>query len=108
MPRKVVEDSEFSFNVDTRLKMPHLTHVPSPPLGKSKHTPEKPPKRVDEEYVESELKKIEFFIENRMAGDAEESYEVLVKALHSASRALRDKYNFDLKRVETAIELTKL
>ena len=106
-PRKVIEDSEFSFGVDAKLKPPRLPHVPTPPIGKHKEASQ-PPKRINEGFVESELKKIEFFVENRMADDAKGALDLLMKTLHQGPAGLREKFQYDLKRVETAIELIGL
>ncbi|RLE43103.1 hypothetical protein DRJ48_01870 [Candidatus Woesearchaeota archaeon] len=69
-----------------------------------------PPKSVDEEYIESEIKKIDFFLNNRMLPEAKSSFELLLKGLRSTpgSTALRRKFRYDLRRIKTAIELLEL
>ena len=122
----------------TAKHLPRLPHVPPPPLKhpskvklpklstrqksrkratkKSKViTPQVKvrktlPKSVDEEYIESEIKKIDFFLNNRMLPEAKSSFELLLKGLRSTpgSGVLKRKFRYDLRRIKTAIELLEL
>jgi hypothetical protein len=123
MPKKIIEDSEFSFKEETW--EPVLPSVPLPPTMVKKQAAEKAAKKtapkaakrlaeakLNEEYVNSEITKLNYLVENSMLQGASEGFAELKRRLRSRSikgaERLREKFKYDLKRVETSIELLKI
>lgn len=91
-----------------------LPSVPPPPKSAAKvkrgvvPKPNPAPEVLTEEYLESEFKKLDFFIQSGLIKEANESLINLKKQMVGASRELRQRFKWDLKRIETALELLGL
>ena len=105
---------------ETLLIKPSLPSVPTPPSGRPVKRVVEPPApkpekrrfepRVDSEFVESEIRKINFFIANKRKMDARNAYELLLKDLgkRKSYASLRKRYELDLKKLKALIELLEL
>ncbi len=71
----------------------------------------KPPKKgLDREFLDSQIRKIDFFVENSMLKDAKRSFEHLKQLIER--RKAYEKYNkiyaLDFKRIKASIELLEI